>query len=128
VVWTSIKQRAWGDDVLKEDVFEIGSHPSKAALKLYCQKPECIEPHFSSIFCLAYSELSRQLLGEGWILPAYHPISRQFRHLGVENPADARNDLDITAAFAASFNIDIKYAFQSSPHGAYFWCAQVIAA
>jgi hypothetical protein len=62
----------------------------EAALKQYCQKPECIEPHFSSIFCLGYSELSRQLLGEGWILPPYHFISRQFRHLGVENPAATR--------------------------------------
>ncbi len=27
VVWTSIQQRAWGDDLLKEDVYAIGSHP-----------------------------------------------------------------------------------------------------
>jgi len=31
-------------------------------LKLYCQKPGCIEPHISSIFFLAYSELSCQVL------------------------------------------------------------------
>jgi hypothetical protein len=27
VVWTSVRQRAWGDDLLKEDVKAIGSHP-----------------------------------------------------------------------------------------------------
>ncbi len=27
IVWTSIKQRAWGDDLLKEDVHSVGSHP-----------------------------------------------------------------------------------------------------
>lgn len=27
IVWTSIKQRAWGDDLLKEDVYAVGSHP-----------------------------------------------------------------------------------------------------
>jgi len=41
---------------------------------------------------------------------------------------DTGDDFDISTAFAASFNIDIKHAFQASPHGAYFWCAQVIAA
>ena len=46
----------------------------KEALKLYCEKLESIEPHFSEIFCLGYSELSRQLLGEGWILPPYCSI------------------------------------------------------
>lgn len=27
IVWSSIKKRAWGDDLLKEDVYSIGSHP-----------------------------------------------------------------------------------------------------
>ena len=40
-----------------------------------------------STFCPGDIELSRQLLGEGWILRPCHPMSRQCRHLGVENPA-----------------------------------------
>jgi hypothetical protein len=40
-----------------------------------------------STFCPGDIELSRRLLGEGWILRPCHPMSRQCRHLGVENPA-----------------------------------------
>ena len=41
---------------------------------------------------------------------------------------DAGDDTHITAAFTAGCDIDIKYPLQPSPHGAYFWCAQVIDA
>ena len=39
------------------------------------------------INCQGFSELSRQLLGEGCILSPCHSISRQFRQLVAENPA-----------------------------------------
>jgi hypothetical protein len=42
------------------------------------------------------------LLGEGWILPPYHPISRQSRYLGEENPAATKRTLPLPGLEAAS--------------------------
>jgi len=41
---------------------------------------------------------------------------------------NAGNDSDVATALIAGFDINIEYALQSSPHGAYFWCAHVIEA
>ena len=70
---------------------EYGGYANKvSALQEPVTKPECIEPHFTSTFCLGYRELSCQLIGEGWTLPPYHSISHSFRHLGVKYPAATR--------------------------------------
>ncbi len=46
-------------------------------------------------------------------------------HNGVFNTS---NDPDVTAAFTAGFYVNVENPLQPSPHGAYFWCAQVIEA
>jgi len=40
--------------------------------------------------------------------------------------SNAGDYFDRATAFAAGFNINVKHPFQASPHGAYFWFAQVI--
>src|SRR5690606_19662994 len=62
-------------------------------LKPYCQNPECIGTHFSSIYGLAFSEWSRYLPGEGRNLSLHHSMSRPFRPLGVEIPAASSGPL-----------------------------------
>ena len=46
-------------------------------------------------------------------------------HYRIFNTGD---NLDVATAIVTSLYVDIKNPFQSSPHGAYFWCAQVIEA
>jgi len=46
-------------------------------------------------------------------------------HYRIFNTGD---NLDVATAIVTSLYVDIKNPFQSSPNGAYFWCAQVIEA
>ena len=41
---------------------------------------------------------------------------------------DTGDDFDASTAFITGFDINTEYTLQSSPHGAYFWFAQVIDA
>lgn len=41
IIWSSVRKRAWGDDLLKEDVREIGSHPPEFA-QTFASLPDAI--------------------------------------------------------------------------------------
>jgi hypothetical protein len=40
---------------------------------------------------------------------------------------DTGDDLDGTPTLRSGFHINVEHPFQASPHGAYFWWAQVMA-
>lgn len=65
VIWSSVRQRAWGDDLVKEDVKAIRAHPPEFADK-FGPLPNAIEDpmrKYSSKYAIETLERVREVLG-----------------------------------------------------------------
>lgn len=65
--------------------------------------------------------MRQYLLNHRWIFDAGKSLPRE------RNECFGYN-FHATAALTAGFDVDSENTFQTSPRGAYFWCAQVMAA